>query len=92
MGYHDDIHEKIVSEGMDKTPEYVKKKIDDYQPISTTDCPKTQKQKKTRSLRMQLRRMPMQNWKRGKKFFRSSFVNYPADKLFLQIGETHVIQ
>lgn len=34
MGYHDDIHEKIVSEGMDKTPEYVKKKIDDYQQIA----------------------------------------------------------
>ena len=30
MGYHDEIREKIISEGMGKSPAYAKKKLDGY--------------------------------------------------------------
>ena len=31
MGYHDEVREKIMSEGMGKSPAYAKKKLDGYQ-------------------------------------------------------------
>lgn len=31
MGYHDDIRKKILSEGMEKSPEYAKQKAEGYE-------------------------------------------------------------
>ena len=45
--------------------------------------------KKTRDLRMSASQNAYAKLEAWKRFFRSSFVNYPADKLFLQIGQAH---
>ena len=35
MGYHDEVREKIMLEGLGKSPEYARKKIEDYKKSAT---------------------------------------------------------
>ncbi|MGN0707477.1 MAG: hypothetical protein ACI4JC_05695 [Faecalibacterium sp.] len=37
MGYHNDIREKIMLEGNGKSPEYARKKAEDYKKIAATN-------------------------------------------------------